>query len=208
MPGFCSDEEVLATQLTAPLPSLSCSCCDALIFRQLSFACHPSLWFLWLSAVPVIRSSCLQDVPGTHPLWFLPFLLTFRQCSPPSRLFCQVMSRGNSLRWKGANSLPDLSWKPSLLLPEFTLVQLYFLPGSSEIHSAECQPLIVRTARAASALPAAQDVCTARLACTSGHSILLRVLQTTPAKPTWNRWAHQSLSCLIPGLFQVSCCSS
>ena len=172
MPGFHSDEEILFTRLAAPLLSLSCSLRNSLIFLLLSLACHASLWLLLFLTVPVVYSSCLQGLPGTHPLWFLPFLLTFHQFSSPSRLFCQVMSRGNSLSWRGADTA---SWVTlgsrafslqSSPFCSFTFYQVSQIP-TLQI----CQPAPVRTTTAASALSAAQNMCTGRLTCTSSHGV-------------------------------------
>lgn len=152
--------------------------------------------------MPVVYSSCLQGLPGSHALWFLPFLLTLHQFSSPSRLFCQVISRGNSLGWRGADTA---SWvtlgSRAFCLQSSPFCSFTFYQVSQILTLQIYQPAPVRATTAASALSATQNMCTGRLTCTSSHGVTslcaaehkeahLKQWQSPPETVR----AHQSLS--------------
>lgn len=128
MPGFHPDEEILFTWLAAPLPSLSCSLRNSLIFLLLSLACHASLWLLLFLTVPVVYSSCLQ---GVTPCGFFLFCLPSTSSHLPADFSARSCVEGTV--WGGEvlthppESLLEAELSPSRVHPSAALPSTRFL---------------------------------------------------------------------------------
>lgn len=135
MPGFHFDEEILFSQLAAPLPSLTCSLHCTPIFRVLSLVCHASLCL-------VLSCICRLFYPAqgfltTPPCAFFLFCLPSISSYLPTVFLPGHKQREQFELETCWHSLPGSFWRLSILPPDFPLPQLYFSPDFSSCQSAD-----------------------------------------------------------------------